>query len=103
VILFIADHWVTPEQLGPAERFIDARSQAYPSQPGFLWRYRLTSAEDLTKLTTVTAWTSAADLDAYRQLLQDTPTLPQFPWLRTSSETYEVSSEWGSSPVPVME
>lgn len=98
MIVFIAEHWVSEDRIAAAEEHIDARSSEQAAQPGFVWRYRAAEPAEPTRIVTVTAWNSASDLEAYRQLIKSDKSFPSFAWDKHVGSVLEVGSEWLPRP-----
>ena len=91
MLVAIVQHWVEPERVPLAEERIDEQGRKQAAVEGFVFRYRLRSESDPTKITTVTGWESHEALDRWYALRDQAPR-EKFGYLKLETELHDVGS-----------
>jgi heme-degrading monooxygenase HmoA len=93
VLVAVVQHWVEPDRVEAAEARIDEQGEKQAAVEGFLFRYRLRSQDDPTKITTVTGWESREALDRW-YALRDAEPRTKFGYLKLDTELHDLGSRY---------
>ena len=104
MVIVIVHHWHKPGMLDAAIKRIDENGDSSAQAPGFLFRYRLARPDEPTRLSTVTAWTSAEAYRAWKDERNkyDAATGAVNPYERAVNEIFEVKHAHGEMPAAML-
>jgi heme-degrading monooxygenase HmoA len=92
MFIVITHHFCKPGQVETARGRIDKSGGGMTGEPGFKFRYRIESPGSPGVVSTLTAWNSEADHQAYRGK-RNYGSMADSPYERVEHHSYEVQSE----------
>jgi heme-degrading monooxygenase HmoA len=92
MFVVITHHVCKPGQVETSRERIDKNGGAMTSEPGFLYRYRIETANAPDTVSTLTVWNAEADYQAYRAKRNYGPPSSS-PYERIDTQSYQVQAE----------